>query len=145
MQELSPVEQQEIPTAMKTNPTLDSSSTTTHTVMAGPPRLSTFVVRHCTVSSRVITWYSSWCPTHSRWRHHSLDRDREIDQDFHQRHCWNNSTQQNKKVAGWACRLDDLVAKLQDRHDKDKPLVHRQLCILNFPLDCEKCYSSPFR
>ena len=27
---------------MKINPTPDSSSTTTHTVMAGPPRLSTF-------------------------------------------------------------------------------------------------------
>ena len=42
MQELSPVEQQEIATAMKTNPTPYSSSTTNHALMAGPPRLSTF-------------------------------------------------------------------------------------------------------
>ena len=26
-------------------------------------------------------------------------------------------------MAGWACRLDDLVAKLQDRQEKDKILV----------------------
>ena len=42
MQELSPVEQQDIATAMKTNPTPDSSCTTNHTLMDGPPRLSTF-------------------------------------------------------------------------------------------------------
>ena len=42
MQDLSPVEQQEIAAAMKTSPTPDSSSNTNHTLMAGPPRLSTF-------------------------------------------------------------------------------------------------------
>ena len=26
-------------------------------------------------------------------------------------------------MTGWACRLDDLFAKLQDRQDKGKPLV----------------------
>ena len=31
---------------------------------------------------------------------------------------------ESEKVAGWACRLDDLFAKLQDRQDKDKPLVY---------------------
>ena len=32
-------------------------------------------------------------------------------------------SEKSEKVAGWACGLDDLFAKLQDRQDKDKPLV----------------------
>ena len=159
MQNLSPVEQQEIATAMKINPTPDSSSNTNHTLMAGPPRLSTFSGE----SGKGDVSFDQWklevkglikdqlnLPSvivqsvRRSLRGTAADVLRTLGEDITAEtvieiltrifgnilppetlleQFYSAKQGESEKVAGWACRLDDLVAKLQDRQDKDKPLV----------------------